>query len=97
VQWRSERDAALGDPRLLHQALQFSLQFSLQFNIRGGSLPEVMEGALRLLRAPVKVPAARMWNGLVGCHVSILQLWNNDASNAVSSASLLVMEQLNDL
>lgn len=41
MQWRSERDAALGEPRLLHQALQF--------NIRGGSLPE-MEGGLRLPR-----------------------------------------------
>lgn len=50
VQWRRERDARLGEPRLLHQALQF--------NIRGGSLPEVTEGGLRFLRVPVKVPAA---------------------------------------
>lgn len=35
VQWRSECDAGLGEPRLLHPALQF--------NIRGGSLPEIME------------------------------------------------------
>lgn len=44
VQWRSERDTGLSDPRLLHWALQF--------NIRGGSLPKVTEGALRLLRVP---------------------------------------------
>ena len=44
MQWRSERDPGLGDLRLLHQALQC--------NIRGGSLPEVTEGGLRLLRVP---------------------------------------------
>jgi hypothetical protein len=52
VRWRSERDVGLGEPRLLHQALQF--------NIRGRSLPEVTEGGLRLLRVPVKVLAAMM-------------------------------------
>jgi hypothetical protein len=51
VQRRSERDAALGEPKLLHQALQF--------NIRSRSLPEVTEGTLRL-RVPVKVSAAMM-------------------------------------
>jgi len=52
VQWRSERDAGFGEPKLLHQASQF--------NIRGGSLPEATEGELRLLSVPVKVPAAIM-------------------------------------
>ncbi|OCK87819.1 uncharacterized protein K441DRAFT_690955 [Cenococcum geophilum 1.58] len=33
---------------------------ALQCNTRGGSLPEVTEGGLRLLRVPVKVPAAMM-------------------------------------
>jgi glyoxylase-like metal-dependent hydrolase (beta-lactamase superfamily II) len=43
VAWRRERDAGLGEPRLLHQALQF--------NVRGGRLPR--DG---FLRVPVKGP-----------------------------------------
>ena len=47
VKWRSERDATLGEPRLLHQ--------SLQFNIRGGRLPKMTQGGDRLLHVPLKV------------------------------------------
>jgi len=43
VEWRKERDATLGEPRLLHQALQF--------NARGGRLPE---GKDRFFQVPVK-------------------------------------------
>jgi glyoxylase-like metal-dependent hydrolase (beta-lactamase superfamily II) len=46
VNFRSERDAALGEPRLLHQ--------SLQFNIRAGKLPEPSEGGDIFLRIPIK-------------------------------------------
>jgi len=49
--WRQERDAQLGEPRLLHQ--------SLQFNIRGGSLPALTAAGDRLVHLPVKVVAAR--------------------------------------
>jgi hypothetical protein len=42
VSWRTERDAALAEPRLIHQALQV--------NIRAGRLPR--DG---LLHVPVKV------------------------------------------
>ena len=41
VAWRKERDGGLGEPRLLHQALQV--------NIRGGRLP-----ADGFLKVPVK-------------------------------------------
>lgn len=47
VKWRAERDATLGEPRLLHQALQF--------NIRGGRLPRMTEGGDRLLHVPLKI------------------------------------------
>ncbi|KAH6705361.1 putative metallo-beta-lactamase domain protein [Leptodontidium sp. MPI-SDFR-AT-0119] len=47
VKWRRERDATLGEPRLLHQALQF--------NSRGGRLPNASEGGDRLLHVPLKV------------------------------------------
>jgi glyoxylase-like metal-dependent hydrolase (beta-lactamase superfamily II) len=46
VKFRLERDAVLGEPRLLHQ--------SLQFNIRAGKLPEATESGDRFLRIPVK-------------------------------------------
>ncbi|KAN0105909.1 metallo-beta-lactamase superfamily protein [Hyaloscypha variabilis] len=46
VKFRSERDAVLGEPRLLHQ--------SLQFNIRAGKLPEATESGDLFLRIPVK-------------------------------------------
>ncbi|RDL34307.1 Uncharacterized protein BP5553_07435 [Venustampulla echinocandica] len=46
VKFRSERDAVLGEPRLLHQ--------SLQFNIRAGKLPEATESGDIFLRIPVK-------------------------------------------
>jgi glyoxylase-like metal-dependent hydrolase (beta-lactamase superfamily II) len=46
VKFRSERDAVLGEPRLLHQ--------SLQFNIRAGRLPEATEGGDMFLHLPVK-------------------------------------------
>ncbi|RAH40305.1 MBL fold metallo-hydrolase [Aspergillus brunneoviolaceus CBS 621.78] len=45
---RRERDAGLGEPRLLHAALQV--------NVRGGRLPAPVQGSsgLRLLRVPVR-------------------------------------------
>lgn len=46
VKFRSERDAVLGEPRLLHQ--------SLQFNIRAGKLPAATEGGDMFLHVPVK-------------------------------------------
>ncbi len=45
VAWRAERDAALAEPKLIHQALQV--------NIRAGSLPR--DG---LLHVPVKLQVA---------------------------------------
>lgn len=47
MEWRKERDAQLGEPRLLHQ--------SLQVNIRGGRLPGKSAGGDRFLNVPVKV------------------------------------------
>ncbi|KAH9205397.1 metallo-beta-lactamase superfamily protein [Leptodontidium sp. 2 PMI_412] len=46
VKFRSERDAVLGEPRLLDQ--------SLQFNIRAGRLPAATEGGDMFLHIPVK-------------------------------------------
>jgi glyoxylase-like metal-dependent hydrolase (beta-lactamase superfamily II) len=46
VRLRRERDAVLGEPRLLHQALQF--------NIRAGKLPSLTEGGDMFLHIPVK-------------------------------------------
>lgn len=43
VEWRRERDGLLGEPRLLHQALQF--------NVRGGTLPQ---GKDRAFLVPIK-------------------------------------------
>lgn len=50
VKWRQERDAALGEPRLLHP--------SLQVNVRGGRLPWGDTGNRQraFLWMPVKVP-----------------------------------------
>ncbi|KAF2466573.1 Metallo-hydrolase/oxidoreductase [Lindgomyces ingoldianus] len=48
VQWRTQRDATLGEPRLLHQALQF--------NIRAGQLPSASEHGHRFFHVPLKVP-----------------------------------------
>ncbi|ORY18637.1 beta-lactamase-like protein [Clohesyomyces aquaticus] len=48
VQWRTARDATLGEPRLLHQALQF--------NIRAGQLPSKSEHGHRFFHVPLKVP-----------------------------------------
>jgi hypothetical protein len=50
VRWRSERDAQLGEPRLLHQALQF--------NICSRRLPGMTEGKDRFLKVPLKVSGA---------------------------------------
>lgn len=47
VKWRSERDAQLGEPRLLHQALQV--------NIRGGRLPRATASGDMFLSVPLKV------------------------------------------
>jgi glyoxylase-like metal-dependent hydrolase (beta-lactamase superfamily II) len=47
VKFRKERDAVLGEPRLLHQ--------SLQFNIRAGKLPKATAGGDMLLHIPIKV------------------------------------------
>jgi glyoxylase-like metal-dependent hydrolase (beta-lactamase superfamily II) len=46
VRWRSEVDATLGEPSLLHHALQF--------NIRGGRLPRPTDSGERLVHIPVK-------------------------------------------
>ena len=46
VKFRLERDAVLGEPRLLHQ--------SLQFNIRAGKLPAATERGDMFLHIPVK-------------------------------------------
>jgi glyoxylase-like metal-dependent hydrolase (beta-lactamase superfamily II) len=46
VKFRSERDAVLGQPRMLHQPLQF--------NIRAGKLPGATEGGDMFLHIPVK-------------------------------------------
>ncbi|KAK3324712.1 beta-lactamase-like protein [Cercophora scortea] len=56
VEWRRARDAVLGEPRLLHQALQF--------NIRAGKLPGAStqeRGGDRLLHLPVKVVGVEGW------------------------------------
>lgn len=47
VELRTGRDAALKEPRLLHQ--------SLQFNIRAGRLPSINESGSRLLHLPLKL------------------------------------------
>lgn len=52
VQWRSERDSGLSEPRLIHQALQV--------NIRGGRLPQPDSQGMRFLYVPLKVPDALM-------------------------------------
>lgn len=46
VKWRSEVDATLGEPSLLHHALQF--------NIRGGRLPRPTDSGDRFICLPVK-------------------------------------------
>jgi len=50
VKWRSERDAGLAEPKIIHQALQF--------NIRGGRLPKADSEGYRSFRVPLKVPQA---------------------------------------
>lgn len=52
VKWRSERDSGLGEPRLLHQALQT--------NIRAGRLPKKNKDGLRLFSVPIKGDAAAL-------------------------------------
>ncbi|KAH8880925.1 putative metallo-beta-lactamase domain protein [Thozetella sp. PMI_491] len=47
TKWRKERDATLGEPRLLHQ--------SLQLNVRAGQLPAETEAGDRLLHVPLKL------------------------------------------
>lgn len=47
VALRSERDAHLAAPRLIHE--------SLQVNVRGGRLPKANEAGMRLLKLPLKV------------------------------------------
>ncbi|RPD78055.1 Metallo-hydrolase/oxidoreductase [Lentinus tigrinus ALCF2SS1-7] len=49
IQWRKDRDAVLGAPRLLHP--------SLQVNIRAGRLPPADEQGRVFLRTPVKFDA----------------------------------------
>lgn len=52
VDWRRKRDASLNEPRLLHQALQV--------NIRGGRLPESLDGSQRtFLQVPFLIPQFR--------------------------------------
>ena len=52
IKWRSDRDASLAAPKLIHQALQL--------NIRAGQLPEADEDGDRFLRVPVKLECS-MW------------------------------------
>ncbi|KAF4314432.1 Beta-lactamase-like protein [Botryosphaeria dothidea] len=52
VALRKERDAVLGEPKLLHQ--------SLQLNIRAGRLPEKTESGHWMLRLPLKLKDA-LW------------------------------------
>ncbi|KAJ5089868.1 metallo-hydrolase [Penicillium argentinense] len=47
VKMRTERDASLKEPRLLHQ--------SLQVNVRGGRLPAPTESGQRMLHLPLKL------------------------------------------
>lgn len=49
VQWRSERDAQLAEPRLINQALQF--------NIRAGKLPRPTDAGDMFLHVPIKMQA----------------------------------------
>ncbi|KAF3007827.1 hypothetical protein E8E13_010641 [Curvularia kusanoi] len=53
VDMRTQRDAALGAPRLLHQ--------SLQVNVRGGKLPKADEGGRRMLIVPLDLHSADIW------------------------------------
>ena len=55
VQWRNERDASLGEPKLLHHALQF--------NIRAGHLPTPAgtPNGDRLLHVPLKVEGGKVF------------------------------------
>jgi len=48
VKWRSERDSTLGEPKLLHQ--------SLQFNIRGGRLPKPSSNGAVFVKMPLNGP-----------------------------------------
>ncbi len=52
IKWREERDSALAEPRLIHQALQF--------NIRGGELPRESPGGDRLLHVPLKIQGLKL-------------------------------------
>ncbi|KAF9881918.1 metallo-beta-lactamase domain-containing protein [Colletotrichum karsti] len=47
VKWREERDAGLGEPRLMHWALQV--------NVRAGNMPSPTKDGDRLLHVPVKM------------------------------------------
>lgn len=47
VKWREGRDSALGEPRLMHWALQV--------NVRAGSMPTPTKDGDRLLHVPVKM------------------------------------------
>ncbi|KAF2625529.1 Metallo-hydrolase/oxidoreductase [Macroventuria anomochaeta] len=53
VATRSQKDAELGAPRLLHQ--------SLQINVRGGRLPGLDEGGRRMLRMPLRLGGVDEW------------------------------------
>jgi glyoxylase-like metal-dependent hydrolase (beta-lactamase superfamily II) len=46
VSWRRERDAQLGEPRLLH--------YALQVNIRAGNMPKETGAGDKLLHVPIK-------------------------------------------
>ncbi|KAF6841968.1 metallo-beta-lactamase domain-containing protein [Colletotrichum plurivorum] len=47
VKWREERDSGLGEPRLMHWALQV--------NVRAGNMPSPTKSGDRLLHVPVKM------------------------------------------
>lgn len=46
VQWRTERDASLGNPKLLH--------YAMQLNVRGGRLPEPTGDGKRIMKVPAQ-------------------------------------------
>lgn len=53
VQARTDKDARLAAPRLLHQ--------SLQINVRGGKLPVAQEDGQRMLKVPLRVESMGAW------------------------------------
>jgi glyoxylase-like metal-dependent hydrolase (beta-lactamase superfamily II) len=53
VAWRRERDGGLGQPRLIH--------YALQVNVRGGRLPKPSSAGDQMFRMPLKLGALSRW------------------------------------